>query len=477
MTAIKTTSLLKVKSLPTYVGIVAPVVIMILGMLLVNRAHHLASSANSDKQPLHIVVANITDHSFTVTWNTTKPASGVIVIGSEVDRLETAVKDIRDKDDQPAGNYLNHFIVVEGLEPQTEVRYKIVSAGVTFDNSGQPYSQRTAAKVTPADNDLAQGKIINFDNSSVNGALVHLTLANTSPMVGLTDNNGYWMIPLSTARSTDLSSSANYDRVSQIIDLVISLDKLTSNVTLTTKNDNPAPDIILGENYNFTSNQLINPNNSEPTGYQSAINPTLPAGQTVNELSITYPSQSEMVNSQVPEFIGTGPIGKKLDIVVHSDEEIKGSITVGSNQTWRWSPSTPLTPGEHSITVSYTDEDGFVKKVTKSFIVTSAQAAENEFLPSFTATGSGQQTTPIPTVISIPTLQSTTVPTAIPTMTTTTVYPTQTPTIAPTATLAERTTVPENQAEVPTSGNIVTTLAIGGLGLLIVIAGLAFLIF
>lgn len=467
------------RTLPAILGIVSPVIVLVIGIIFINQVRTYQSSANADKKPSQLKIGNATHNSISITWITSEPTTGLIEYGETQGSLNTKGYDIRDQKTKAPGLYLNHFIPLENLPPNRAIYYRIISSGSNFDDSGKPFTANTAIEAALTDNDIAQGKVSKPDNTPADGALVYFNLANTSPIIGLTDRDGRWMIPLSTARSSDLESISNYDRNSQVVDLTIVLGKENASATLTTKNDNPVPDIVLGQIYNFVdqytgvptsdkTNQIVNSNQTYP--------PATETPAPVTEIGIVYPAKdNEKVTSLQPEFIGFGPAGEKIEVVIHSDEQIKADTMVNKDRSWRWTPTTPLSPGEHTITVSYTDKDGFVKKTSKGFVVLAAQAAENEFLPSFTATGSGRQATPIPTRIPTTALSPTVAPSVTPFPTT--VIPTLTLVPIATVTPAERTSQPENQGEVPASGNAVTTVVVGGVGLLIVVAGLAFLLF
>src|SRR5690606_27107233 len=87
---------------------------------------------------------------------------------------------------------------------------------------------------------------------------------------------------------------------------------------------------------------------------------------------------------------GNGPAGREISITVHSDP-VSGDTEVDSDGTWSWSPPKNLENGLHNITIEWTDVQGIVHSLTRSFIV---QAQENN--PSFESTPSGT-TPPSPT--------------------------------------------------------------------------------
>lgn len=403
--------LLKIKSLPVPLGLTLALAGLIGGLVLINHANVLFSRASAEAQPQNIKITNIGSTSFVVSWTTTQAASGLISLG-ETTQVGIIKKDVRDQDTNQMGKFKTHYIFAGNLKPQTKYYFKILSEGKNYLDSGKPFEVTTAPEKPLPETDLATGRILTADNRPVAGALVFLTLANTVTQSAITDSNGNWVIPLSNARTADLTNFSPYDRSAQIEEISVVAENGSARATLTTANDNPTPDIILGQNHNFI-NQFSPPTATPPPQYQSNFSQLSPSliPQEEMELSITFPESDEKVSNSLPEFFGTAPKGQKLEIKVESDQIITAQTQTDSSGTWKWSPSTPLTPGEHTITVSYTDKNGLLKTVSRTF---SVLAAEESNLPSFTATPSGEKISPTPSPFSRPSPT----PTLIPTLTT-----------------------------------------------------------
>lgn len=427
------------------------------GIILVNQVQRLGKNASGGTTPKLLRVTNIDNASVAVSWFTNEKTTGLVSYG-ETSSLDEIKQDIREEQSATQGKYFSHYVVINNLKPSTKYFFSLQSNGKTYDNAGKAYEVVTAPAKTPADNDIAQGKILMPDGQPAVGAIVYLSMANTITQSSLTDNNGHWMIPLSTARTTDLQNYSLYDREAQVEEIMVQLENQTANAQLSTKNDDPAPDISLGQSYNFL--QELQEGSPTPTQTKSGLS----SFNTVSaeELKIIYPSEDEGVNNQLPEFIGEGPKNQQIEIVVQSEQEISDKSKVNSNGKWNWTPKTILTPGEHLITVSYTDSEGFLRKVSRSFVVL---AADQSNLPSFTSTPSGQKTTPTPTatILPTPTLKISPVITK---------SPTSTPTEIP-----NRTTVPQNPTSAPTSGTILPTKIFFGAGIVTLLIGIALILF
>ena len=451
------------KHFPAILGLVLLLIGLGVGVFFINQTRTIGIKASPQLSPQQVKISNTGSNSFTVTWLTTDKTTGTISV-SEGTGDEQIRKDFRDQEKKVLTSSSLHFINVDNLKPQTKYFFKVISGEKTYDNSGKSFEVTTASQKIPADNDIASGKILTTDSRPAIGAIVFLSLANTISQTAITDSNGNWIIPLATGRTTDLTDFSAYDRQTQIEEILVKSEEESATATLTTGYDNPTPEIVLGQNYNFL-NQIPNLSPTAPPftttdNSSQFIAPTFtPLEQ--KDLSITSPREGEQINNALPEFFGEGPQGQKLKIEIQSLEKIADQTVTDSQGQWNWAPNTSLSPGEHQITVSYTDKNGLLKTISRSFVVLAAGQSD---LPSFTATPSGQKATLIPT-INIPTATVTPM-----IKTPTTITPKPTATKIPTVTEALELT-PTPGPEIPATGVSFPTKLFFGLGTMILITG------
>lgn len=475
---------IQLKRLPIPIAFLIGLVGLVGGILLVNNLRDLRSQASTEITPRQIKIANIGSSSFTVSWITQEKATGSIRFG-ETGNLDERRNDLRDQNRGEQDKYLTHFVLVENLKPETKYYFKIISSGTSYDNSGKLFEVPTGPFKIPSDNDIAQGKILTPTKEPALGALVYLSMANTIIQAAITDSEGNWMIPLSTARGLDLKDFSNYDRNAQVEEIfVIQEENKTATATVATANDNPVPDIILGQSYDFLTLISEVPNTPTPIesirreNFAGSLGPASTQSSNFqqltegSDLTISFPSENEKVNNTQPEFLGSGPKGQKLMIKIESEQEIVSEAQASLNGKWGWSPPVPLSPGQHQITVSYTDQNGFVKKVTRIFTVLAEGSSD---LPSFTATPSGQTATPSP--------RSTPSPTAGPSPTSA-LSPTPTETLSATITPASatptipaRSSHPSTESGVPKPGTTLPTKFFFGAGFVTILIGAALVLF
>lgn len=437
------------KSLPVPIGLLVLLAGLAAGIFAVRENLFLGLRASANDEPSQVRITNIKDTSFTVSWLTKSEAGGHLSFGLNKN-IGQIKPDLRDQGSQ-AGKYLTHYIVVDSLSPQTKYYFKVVSGGKSYGNGSQPYEITTATAKTPPDSDVAQGKILASSGQPAVGAIIYLSLANTTVQSALTDSSGDWIIPLSIARSLDLTAFSAYDREAQIAEIYATNGSEKANATLSTGNDNPTPVLTLsqtGQNYNFLNQ--VPQTSPTPSPIIQNFNPDQEQDRLSQEekLSITFPTEGEKINSATPEFFGTGPKSINLDIQIES-EVVKAQTVIDNKGQWQWSNKTALSPGEHTVTVSYTDNTGFLKKISRKFTVLAVGQSD---VPSFTATPSGELVTPSPTILPSPTL------TQMPT-----------PPI--------RTTLPSTESAVPQSGVNWPTKIFLGAGAATIILGVIFIIF
>lgn len=450
----------KTKRIPAFFGLLILLVILFAGTFLINRLKSLSSSASSVISPQLIKITNTGSNFFVVSWITQNASTGIVQFG-ETSALENLKKDVRDENRSKSEKYRTHYVLVDNLKAETKYFFKIISDGAVYDNSQKPFEVTTGPVKIPTDNDIAQGRILTAEKQPAAGVIVYLSIANAVTQSALTDSSGNWIIPLSLTRNLNLTNFSNYDRSAQVEEIFVQADNQTASATLTTRSDNPVPDITLGQNHNFLNQLPQIPNTPTPVVQNPEGNPPAGGGfqQENTSLSITSPSESEQINNSLPEFLGTAPKDQKLDIKIESEESISANTVADQKGNWQWSPPSTLSPGPHTITVSFTDSNGFIRKVSRSFTVLAEGASD---LPAFTATPSGKLATP--TTTPTPSLKITVSPS-----------PSLSPSLVPT--IPYRTTLPSTESGIYHPGTTLPTKLLFGSGLAIILIGAALILF
>ena len=386
---------------------------IVAGVVLVNRSLIFTPRASSQSLPELVKITNVSDSSFTVSWVTQSSVKGFLNFGENSQQLDLTAFDERDAQGN-AKDYLPHYVSAKNLKTNTKYYFKINSSGKNFDNGGKPYEITTASTINlplpPAD--TAYGMILNQEGNPAKGAIVYVSLANTTPLSSLVNDDGSWMVPLSMARTLSLNSYSTYDRQIQLEEIFVQAGSLgTVSAITVTKNDGPVPTLTLGQTYDFTqdiaeNNQFITPTGgptstpSAGTGSKFSLEP--PGASLSARLTIINPAvDGEKINTTKPEIKGTAPASELLEINIQSDNIYAGQVMVDKDGNWQWTPPADLAPGEHTVTVIYKDKDGLMQKVIRNFIVLATGETD---LPAFTATPSATITlAPTQRIIATPT--------------------------------------------------------------------------
>ncbi|MDO8487726.1 MAG: fibronectin type III domain-containing protein [bacterium] len=425
-------------TIPTILGILMSVLGMGAGIWFLREPIRSTVFASVEEEPSEVLISNITDTSFAVSWVTQKAASGYIQYGETDPNL--VVSDDRDQSGGSVENYFTHLVTLQGLKPTTKYNFRIGSGGSKYDQEGQLYGVTTGLGLgSPPAADVAYGQVLAASGEPAEGALVYATLAGAVPQVALVNSGGAWVVPLSTVRSADLTSFAAYDLQASQINIRVAAGPMgAASVVTTTAEDSPVPVITLGQSYDYTST-------AETTGEEDTGEETLSGGESKLSdlgpstpsatLSILSPKPAEEVNSTQPEVIGRGPANTEVTITINSETAITDTVQTDANGKFSYTVPEGLTPGTHTITISGL-VDGIIKTVTRSFVV---KAAGESNVPAFTATPSA------------------------------TIKPSPTPKASPTA--PPRVANPSTASGVPTSGSTSPTIILIVMGFMLMLSG------
>jgi len=464
--------------IPTLLGLGLLVVGVIAGLTLVgsDSASQFLPRASEDAVPRQVRITNINDSGFTVSFVTDVASPGYVKYGSDQNRMNIQVRDDRDKLANTVANYLTHHITIQGLEPSTQYYFVLGTGDRTeFDNTGAPFAVRTARRQTvEGETRTAYGSVRNEVGNPADGAVVYVSIQGASPLSALVKPNGSWAVQLTNVRTQDLSALYTYSERDPVSVQVQGLQRDQSiNISTSVGNISPLQDLVFGQENTIGAAatpepmQITNDPSSDATqesgesslstqtgGFSTIVDESSAAPTTTSTIVEIELENNETIATQKPEFLGTAPANGFVQIEVHSEQAFFDVAPVDASGNWNWTPPEDLAPGDHSITVTYTDENGIQQKIERTFIV----LAEGESsLPSFTSSPSGTIASPTPT------------PTPLPTP-----LPTPTPTPVPTPSPTSLVSVPATASAQPVSGNSQMTgflIAVGlsffGLGMFV----------
>ncbi|OGM31104.1 hypothetical protein A2803_05375 [Candidatus Woesebacteria bacterium RIFCSPHIGHO2_01_FULL_44_21] len=439
--------------IPSILGVIVLVIGLAAGVFLIGQQQIFRLGAAGSQAPNDVRISNVSDISFTVSWFTERDTVGFVSWGESTSLGELA-REVE------GSSKSVHSITIGSLTPGKTYYFVINSAGTDFDNNGVPWSVSTGPALgSPPGTLLASGVVVKGDSTPAGNVLVYINGGAMGQMSTITSINGTWTIPLSQARAKTLSTYAAFD-ANSVLDIFVQAGSTTAAAQVTALEANPIPNITLGQTHDFRN---------EPTGGvnlpEANVNlPTesdegSPGALDVSGEANTEPSEivtlkdldpGETVFTATPEFFGEGPAGETITITIESTP-VTESVRVSSGGLWKFSPPTTLEDGEHTITITWTDAQGFLRRVSRTFTVL---AAEGE--PGFVSTPSGATATPSPS----PTPSPTPTPTPSPTVT---ASPAPTPT---------RVSIPSTESGIPVAGSLTPTFLLATIGLLLFFSGI-----
>jgi hypothetical protein len=424
------------KRIPTLLGILLIVIGIGFTSFLVKQGVIVIGNATPSDSPQNVRITNITDNSFTVSYNTDAQAIGSLNYGKDQNLGQTALDD-RDQQTGAVTSHKIHSITVRSLSPVTKYFFSISSGQDKYLNNGVPFETTTGAVITgsPSEQKPIVGQVVTPSGQTPSEAIVYITTDNSGVISSLIKSDGSYLIPLNSVRTQDLTVYLSIPATG-ILKMLFFGDGLSSNVSLSINQINPVPTVTLSQDYDFATG-------SQPIASSSAQIETLPSSSPVISSGIApkiiTPKANQGFSDQQPVFTGTGKPNENVTIEIHSDAQIQTRVTTDANGNWNYRPTTLLSPGQHTISITTHDINGILRTITQTFTV---YAAGTQVSPGANPPTSVPTPTPAPTATPIPSASPT--PSASPS-------PTPTVTLTPAPTASATPTLTPSPTPIPTA--------------------------
>ncbi|MFH0749618.1 MAG: hypothetical protein V1917_01715 [Candidatus Gottesmanbacteria bacterium] len=364
------------RKIPTIVGIILVIAIMAGIGFLFEFLSKGQTRASSSLEPQKVTVTNVSDTGFTIVWQTQDPASGNMTVLGPNGKKYSAF-DERDTTGK-LGKYITHSVSIRSLIPETAYDVTILSNGKRYPVDKKSYQVTTYPLLAsaPVGLDPAYGKVTTPEGVPADGAILFLTLTGGQTVSTLVRNSGSWIIPLTTIRTAD---GVSYLPVSERVTETILVEKsgVESQVITDTLNDAPVPDITLGETYDFRNRDAKKPTQanlaaapaSNAANAKTAVLGVETSKTTSGSIALTAPAEGASISTTRPQIRGLGIAGKKVTIMLGVVNPSVGSITVGTDGLWKYTPTTPLAYGKQSVTITTVDMKNKPVVITHAFTV------------------------------------------------------------------------------------------------------------
>jgi len=424
----------KEKKIPTILGLLFLFGGVIAGVFLTNQRTGFISKASSSCQPKNPQITNITNNSASISFVTESSCLSSLSINNQT--IENGAIVSADQKSKI------HYFDVGNLTAATNYIFSFIIDGKTYEEPSYEFDTASDPSGLIPSSNLAWGRVFTPELKAANKVIVFLNIPGSTPLSAIVTSSGNWNVSL--ANSFNESKTGRFTTTKNNTEEIIVIDQNSqaTQITGNTSNNNPVPDIILGQNQ-FSAATVIYDTETD-TGSLSSITPA----SVSKDLDILNPKESESIFTQKPDFFGTGPGKSTVKIEIHSSTAYTGEVVVNSDGSWNWSPPSDLEPGEHTITAT-TIINGVEKIVTRNFTVLATDSGL-----SYTASSSATISTPTST----PTIAVST-PTSTPTIAVS--APTSTPTISSTLTISTptiTTSTPSTSSGIPKTGSLFPTI-------------------
>jgi len=234
--------------IPTLLVLVLFIAIISLGYFIVFVNKNNRNNQLKTINPQELIIANITDSSASIVWQTEVPIIGKVAINN------TIYPDDRDANGQETKRH-THFVTISNLTPDTNFQFQI-----EMDNLKYPENPITFKTLSSVLNERAlkeqnyspiRGTILNQNQSPVDEAVVVIKLPNAIPKATFVTTLGNFILPLTRLVTNDLTDTIKITD-KQPATIEARKNGLASLVQLSIpiKNQNLAP-ITLGKNENM----------------------------------------------------------------------------------------------------------------------------------------------------------------------------------------------------------------------------------
>lgn len=234
--------------IPTIIALLFLIAGVAAGVLSVQTEQVDEISASGNPTPKNVRVSNISGFSASISWTTDAKTNGFVVWDDDEALGRKTVN-------QNGNKGHAHHLAINDLNPSRKYYFEIISAGKRSDNNGIPWQFKTGPTLpAPKSSRFASGKVLSTTGHPVENALVYLSVGGSSLLSTTTGEGGSWLIPISNARDTNLTSYKTINKNS-LVEISVFAGTVYGNASAQVypHSANSMPPIILGSFHDFKS--------------------------------------------------------------------------------------------------------------------------------------------------------------------------------------------------------------------------------
>lgn len=403
------------KRLPPFSGLVLVAILLVTISWLTSNVVLFSTRAATGAEPKNIQITNLTDTSFTVTYQTDDPVLGSVGYGTN-ESLGNVGLDDRDQITNKAAEHRIHHITIRNLTPGSKYVFEISSGGTVYKNNHALYEVVTAPTLQAPLTTMQplKGQVTLDDGALPVEGVVSVATNTSQTLTALLRPDGSYEIPVAALRTQDLSAWEPLTPETKLTITVLDPTQRSSAILLADQ-ANPAPLMVLSKDYDFSIDTSLA---ADAEATESAPVADLPIPVDTSQVTspkITVPKEAQSFKDLQPVFSGKALPDKEVVVTIQTQGVIEATVQSDANGNWEFRPTLPLDPGNHTITIKSPDEQGILQSVSQSFTVFAqgSQFIEPSISPPVLPTplpASPSASLPTPTVAPSPTIAVTSTP-------------------------------------------------------------------
>ncbi|MBI2022620.1 fibronectin type III domain-containing protein [Candidatus Daviesbacteria bacterium] len=188
--------------LPTLLGLLLLLVALGLGVALYFFREDLLTKQQVVFAPLKIEVANISDNSSTIIWQTQEQAFGDVLLKENSSSIEVLPDDRDGKDPKKR---FTHFVTLKNLKPNTKYSFKVRNNNLHYPKDFQEFKTTSAFDKDFREEKPVIGTVIGKDSKPVDEAVVLFKIDGATKLAVFTNPTGNFIILIKNLYTEDLS--------------------------------------------------------------------------------------------------------------------------------------------------------------------------------------------------------------------------------------------------------------------------------
>lgn len=258
------------KRVPTIFALLILVGIVGATLSLTQSPLKIMGQASIDAKPQNIIITNVTESSFTISFTTPTEAKAF----AELDQGKGIFLDDRDKKDGMQHTHTPHYITAVNLDPNTSYTFSLMVNGNKYSSSEMKAATGSKLSQNPSMQEEISGEIILPDGQKARDSVIVASIPGAKPISVLSDSNGNFKMTSYYIRSSDGKNYFGLEDDSRITFRIFNKN-LESNVESIYKNAKNLPIITLGSNYSFLN--IGEEAKFPPSSFETII--TTPSGE------------------------------------------------------------------------------------------------------------------------------------------------------------------------------------------------------